>query len=110
MFNLVHLLFVSLTPYASSPIGHDEGDRIATHQELGIIRLTSFQFLMRGTVRIGFMNFLGVLLTRGTGRLPSHEGHKGERDETGLSKKWPLTLKSEHEWPSRGVHAGEQPA
>ena len=30
MINLVHLLFISLTPYAASLIGHYEGDRVAT--------------------------------------------------------------------------------
>ena len=30
LLNLVHLLFISLTPYSASLIGHYEGDRIAT--------------------------------------------------------------------------------
>jgi uncharacterized membrane protein len=30
LFNLGHLLFISLIPYAASLIGHYEGDRIAT--------------------------------------------------------------------------------
>jgi len=30
LLNLAHLLFISLTPYAASLIGHYEGDRIAT--------------------------------------------------------------------------------
>ncbi len=29
MLNFVHLLFISLTPYTASLIGHYEGDRVA---------------------------------------------------------------------------------
>jgi len=42
-FNLLHLLFISLTPYVASLIGHYEGDRIATivfSADLGIASLS----------------------------------------------------------------------
>jgi len=42
-FNLLHLLFISLTPYVASLIGHYEGDRIATivfSADLGLAALS----------------------------------------------------------------------
>jgi len=42
-FNLLHLLFISLTPYVASLIGHYEGDRIATivfSADLGLASLS----------------------------------------------------------------------
>ena len=43
IFNLLHLLFISLTPYVASLIGHYEGDRIATivfSADLGLASLS----------------------------------------------------------------------
>src|SRR5580765_4457136 len=43
VLNLVHLLFISLTPYGASLIGHYEGDRIATivfSSDLGLASLS----------------------------------------------------------------------
>jgi uncharacterized membrane protein len=53
MFNLLHLLFISLTPYVASLIGHYEGDRIASivfSANLGLasLSLNMLGFYVRG--------------------------------------------------------------
>ena len=53
MFNLLHLLFISLTPYVASLIGHYEGDRIVTivfSANLGLasLSLNMLGFYLRG--------------------------------------------------------------
>jgi uncharacterized membrane protein len=46
--NLIHLLFISLTPYGASLIGHYEGDRIATIVFSTILGLASLSLIILG--------------------------------------------------------------
>jgi uncharacterized membrane protein len=46
--NLIHLLFISLTPYGASLIGHYEGDRIATIVFSTILGLASLSLIFLG--------------------------------------------------------------
>jgi uncharacterized membrane protein len=46
--NLIHLLFISLTPYGASLIGHYEGDRIATIVFSTILGLASLSLILLG--------------------------------------------------------------
>jgi len=48
VLNLVHLLFISLTPYGASLIGHYEGDRIATIVFSAILGLASLSLIVLG--------------------------------------------------------------
>jgi uncharacterized membrane protein len=48
ILNLTHLLFISLTPYAASLIGHYEGDRIATIVFSLNLGLASLSLIMLG--------------------------------------------------------------
>lgn len=48
LLNLVHLLFISLTPYAASLIGHYEGDRIATIVFSANLGLASLSLIVLG--------------------------------------------------------------
>ena len=48
LLNLVHLLFISLTPYAASLIGHYEGDRIATIVFSANLGLASWSLIVLG--------------------------------------------------------------
>jgi len=48
ILNLIHLLFISLTPYAASLIGHYEGDRIATIVFSADLGLASLSLIMLG--------------------------------------------------------------
>jgi len=48
VLNLVHLLFISLTPYGASLIGHYEGDRIATIIFSSILGLASLSLIALG--------------------------------------------------------------
>lgn len=53
VFNLLHLLFVSLTPYVASLIGHYEGDRIATIVFSANLGLASLSLDMLGFYVLG---------------------------------------------------------
>jgi hypothetical protein len=46
--NLAHLLFISLTPYAASLIGHYEGDRVATIVFSANLGLASWSLIVLG--------------------------------------------------------------
>ncbi len=46
IFNFAHLLFISLTPYSASLIGHYEGDRIATIVFSSNLGLASLSMIM----------------------------------------------------------------
>jgi uncharacterized membrane protein len=46
--NLIHLLFISLTPYGASLIGHYEGDRIATIVFSTILGFASLSLIVLG--------------------------------------------------------------
>jgi uncharacterized membrane protein len=48
ILNLVHLLFISLTPYVASLIGHYEGDRIATIVFSANLGLASLSLIVLG--------------------------------------------------------------
>ncbi len=48
ILNLIHLLFISLTPYGASLIGHYEGDRIATIVFSVNLGLASLSLIMLG--------------------------------------------------------------
>jgi TMEM175 potassium channel family protein len=48
LLNLAHLLFISLTPYAASLIGHYEGDRIATIVFSANLGLASWSLIVLG--------------------------------------------------------------
>jgi uncharacterized membrane protein len=48
VLNLVHLLFISLTPYVASLIGHYEGDRIATIVFSANLGLASLSLIVLG--------------------------------------------------------------
>jgi len=48
LLNLAHLLFISLTPYAASLIGHYEGDRVATIVFSGNLGLASWSLIVLG--------------------------------------------------------------
>ena len=48
MLNLLHLLFISLTPYVASLIGHYEGDRIAAIVFSANLGLASLSLNMLG--------------------------------------------------------------
>ena len=53
MFNFLHLLFISLTPYVASLIGHYEGDRIATIVFSANLGLASLSLNMLGLYVLG---------------------------------------------------------
>jgi uncharacterized membrane protein len=48
LLNLAHLLFISLTPYAASLIGHYEGDRVATIVFSANLGLASWSLIVLG--------------------------------------------------------------
>lgn len=48
VLNLVHLLFIALTPYGASLIGHYEGDRVATIVFSTILGLASLSLIFLG--------------------------------------------------------------
>jgi len=48
IFNFAHLLFISLTPYGASLIGHYEGDRIATIVFSSILGMASLSLIVLG--------------------------------------------------------------
>ena len=53
LLNLAHLLFISLTPYAASLIGHYEGDRIATIVFSANLGLASLSLSVLGQYVLG---------------------------------------------------------
>lgn len=53
VLNLTHLLFISLTPYGASLIGHYEGDRIATIVFSAILGLASLSLIALGQYVLG---------------------------------------------------------
>jgi TMEM175 potassium channel family protein len=53
LLNLAHLLFVSLTPYAASLIGHYEGERIATILLSANLGLASLSLIALGQYVLG---------------------------------------------------------
>jgi len=53
LLNLAHLLFISLTPYAASLIGHYEGDRIATILFSANLGLASLSLSVLGQYVLG---------------------------------------------------------
>ena len=48
IFNFAHLIFISLTPYGASLIGHYEGDRIATIVFSAILGMASLSLIALG--------------------------------------------------------------
>lgn len=48
IFNFTHLIFISLTPYGASLIGHYEGDRIATIVFSAILGMASLSLIAMG--------------------------------------------------------------